>query len=141
MYTRLSPNGLLYDIPMFRLEALRIAQSIYFPRSPGIANSNDISLLPSSWLTVICEMQRPNDALDYSLLAFCAIQVRLSGETSLSYHETVRLYNHALSKIITILDSSCVTNSDEVLAAIVILSTCEVSLGYPTMLGFVLIKK
>lgn len=73
-------------------------------------------------------MQRPNDALDNSLLAFCAIQIRLSGKASFSYHETVRLYNHALSKTITILDSPRVANSDEVLAAIVILSTCEVSL-------------
>ncbi|KAJ4118605.1 hypothetical protein NW765_017492 [Fusarium oxysporum] len=71
-------------------------------------------------------MQRPNDALDNSLLAFCAIQIRLSGKASFSYHETVRLYNHALSKTITILDSPRVANSDEVLAAIVILSTCEV---------------
>ncbi|PCD25869.1 hypothetical protein AU210_012303 [Fusarium oxysporum f. sp. radicis-cucumerinum] len=73
-------------------------------------------------------MQRPNDALDNSLLAFCAIQIRLSGKASFSYHETVRLYNHALSKTITILDSPRVANSDEVLAAIVILSTCEVFL-------------
>ncbi|RKL04930.1 hypothetical protein BFJ70_g17153 [Fusarium oxysporum] len=73
-------------------------------------------------------MQRPNDALDNSLLAFCAIQIRLSGKASFSYHETVRLYNHALSKTITILDSPRVANSDEILAAIVILSTCEVFL-------------
>jgi hypothetical protein len=72
-------------------------------------------------------MQRPSEPLDHSLIAFCAIQIHLSGKPGISHDETVRLYNQALSKIITILDSPSVGNSDESLAAIVVLSTCEVS--------------
>ncbi|KAM0205519.1 hypothetical protein ACHAQI_009079 [Fusarium lateritium] len=73
----------------------------------------------------VCQMQRPSDPLDHSLIAFCAIQIRLSG-ADISHDETVQLYNQALSKIIVVLDSPSIGNSDESLAAIVVLSTCEV---------------
>jgi hypothetical protein len=116
-----------YDITTFRLEALSIAESIYFPKVRVKRNDQDSSSTPSSWLNAVCQMQRPSDPLDHSLIAFCAIQIRLSGEPGISHDETVQLYNQALSKIIIILDSPSAGNSDESLAAIVVLSTCEVS--------------
>lgn len=71
-------------------------------------------------------MEGPSEALDHSLVAFVAIQIRLSGEVGVSYDEAIELYNHALSKVIHVLDCPCIGNNDESLAAIVILSTCEV---------------
>ncbi|KAF5987900.1 hypothetical protein FCOIX_792 [Fusarium coicis] len=72
-------------------------------------------------------MEGPSEALDYSLVAFVAIQIRLSGEVCVSYDEAIELYNHALSKVIHVLDCPCVLGkNDESIAAIVILSTCEV---------------
>jgi hypothetical protein len=73
-------------------------------------------------------MEGPSEALDYSLVAFVAIQIRLSGEVGVSHDEAIELYNHALSKVIHVLDCPCVLGkNDESIAAIVILSTCEVS--------------
>ncbi|KAF4341682.1 hypothetical protein FBEOM_4421 [Fusarium beomiforme] len=60
--------------------------------------------------------------------SFCAVQIRLSGETGISYDETIQLYNNALSKVIHILDCPCIKSNNESLAAIVILSTCELFL-------------
>jgi hypothetical protein len=80
-------------------------------------------------------MRNPSEALDHSLVAFCAIQTRVSGQSVISYDETVQLYNQALSKIIGILGSPSAGNSDESLAAIVILSTCEVSRRCSSQLG------
>ncbi|KAI7772476.1 hypothetical protein LZL87_007837 [Fusarium oxysporum] len=73
-------------------------------------------------------MEGPSEALDHSLVAFCTIQIRLSGEVGVSYDEAIELYNHALSKVIHVLDCPCIGNNDESLAAIVILSTCELFL-------------
>jgi hypothetical protein len=85
---------------------------------------------PSSWIRAVCQMQAPSSTLDHSLLAFCAVQVNLSGDSCLSQDETGQVYNHALSKLIEDLDSRQ-PSSDEMLAAIVALSTCEVCLQTP----------
>lgn len=79
-----------------------------------------------SWVEAVCEMKEPCDALDQSLLAFCAIQVRVAGEDSISYEDTVQLYNDALGTIIQDLDQGKGTQ-DETLGAIVTISTCEVN--------------
>ncbi|KAF5664980.1 hypothetical protein FHETE_6840 [Fusarium heterosporum] len=115
-----------YDVATFRRDALTISENIYFPGSRLKKAEEDLT--PSSWLRAVCQMQRLSQTLDHSLVAFCAIQIRLSGEPDISYDETVHLYNIALSKIIAILDSPCVGISDESLASIVILSTCELFL-------------
>ena len=115
----------LYDVQGFRQDALSIANGIYFPLSNAGNSEGDST--PSSWFRAVCQMEGPSDALDYSLLAFCAIQIRLSGDKRISYDETVELYNQAISKVIAVLDSPSIGNSDQSLAAIVILSTCEVS--------------
>ncbi|KAF4428237.1 hypothetical protein FACUT_9494 [Fusarium acutatum] len=73
-------------------------------------------------------MEGPSETLDHSLVAFVAIQIRLSGEVGVSHDEAIELYNHALSKVIHVLDCPRIGNNDESLAAIVILSTCELFL-------------
>lgn len=115
-----------YDTATFRLQALSITERIYFPEARLRRNNRDSTSTPSSWLKAVCQMQRPSDPLDHSLIAFCAVQIRLSG-ADISHDETVQLYNHALSKIIAVLGSPSEGNSDEILAAIVMVSTCEVS--------------
>ncbi|WZH45739.1 hypothetical protein QYS62_006807 [Fusarium acuminatum] len=114
-----------YNIATFRLQALSVTERIYFPKARVRRNNQDSASTPSSWLNAVCQMQRPSDPLDHSLIAFCAVQIRLSG-ADISHNETVQLYNQALSKIIAVLDSPSEGNSDEILAAIVILSTCEI---------------
>ncbi|RGP81830.1 hypothetical protein FLONG3_27 [Fusarium longipes] len=114
------------SVAIFRLKALSIADRIYFPLSSVRKSGGDSTSTPSSWFNAVCHMRNPSEALDHSLMAFCAIQIRVSGRSGITYDETVQLYNQALSKIIAILDSTSAGNSDESLAAIVIVSTCEV---------------
>jgi len=114
-----------YDVETFRQQALSIADGIYFPLSKAGNSEGDST--PSSWFRAVCQMQASSEALDHSLLAFCAIQIRLYGDKRISYDETVELYNQAISKVIGILNSPSIGNSDQSLASIVILSTCEVS--------------
>ncbi|KAF5690414.1 hypothetical protein FCIRC_867 [Fusarium circinatum] len=117
-----------YDVPTFRSQALSIAVTIYFPQGRYTTSEEDHSSTPSSWLKAVCNMEGSSEALDHSLVAFVAIQIRLSGEVGVSYDEAIELYNHALSKVIHVLDCPCIGNNDESLAAIVILSTCELFL-------------
>ncbi|PON30108.1 hypothetical protein TGAM01_v201475 [Trichoderma gamsii] len=120
-----------YDTSYFRSQALRILQGIYLPQ-PHTATCDEIGddPTPSSWIRAVCQMQAPSSTLDHSLLAFCAVQVNLSGDSCLSQDETGQVYNHALSKLIEDLDSRQ-PSSDEMLAAIVALSTCELFV-FPT---------
>ncbi|KAL7940870.1 hypothetical protein V8C42DRAFT_355946 [Trichoderma barbatum] len=76
-------------------------------------------------------LRAPSIALDHSLLAFCAVQVCLSGDSCLSQDETGQVYNRALSKVIEDLNPRRVRNSDGTLAAIVVLATCELFV-FPT---------
>jgi hypothetical protein len=123
----------LYDAPNFRSRALHILQDIYLPRPYITAcdnnSDNHSDPTPSSWIKAVCQMQAPNNALDHSLLAFCAVQVCLSGDSCLSKDEMGQVYNQALSKVIKELDPRWPGNSDETLAAIVVLTTCEVHLN------------
>ncbi|QPC65699.1 hypothetical protein HYE67_007930 [Fusarium culmorum] len=128
MCDQLYSSNSTYQVVTFRLQALSIADSIYYPLPRVSESCEDSTSTPSSWFKAVCHMPNPNQALDHSLLAFCAIQIRVSRESGISYDDTVQLYNHALSKIISILDSPSDGSSDESLAAIVILSTCELFL-------------
>ncbi|KAG8355342.1 hypothetical protein FVEN_g6774 [Fusarium venenatum] len=117
-----------YKVATFRLQALSIADKIYHPLPKVTESCEDSTSTPSSWFKAVCQMPNPSEVLDHSLLAFCAIQIRISRKSGISYGETIQLYNHALSKIISILDSPEDGGSDESLAAIIILSTCELFL-------------
>ncbi|KAL6918785.1 hypothetical protein FSHL1_002780 [Fusarium sambucinum] len=117
-----------YEVATFRLQALSIADKFYHPLPKVAESCEDATSTPSSWFKAVCKMTNPSEALDHSLLAFCAIQIRISRNSGISYDETVQLYNQALSKIISILDSPVDGGSDESLAAIIVLSTCELFL-------------
>ena len=117
----------IYSILHFRSQIHHILKSIYLPQPPVNGKEDDSDPSPSSWLKAVCQMTGPSKALDHSLLAFGAIQVWLSGESGISRDETVQLYNDALGKVIRDLDTRQTRNSDQILAAIVVLSTCEVS--------------
>ncbi|OBS26133.1 hypothetical protein FPOA_00076 [Fusarium poae] len=128
MRDKLYSSQLLYHVPAFRLQALSITDKTYHPLPTVTNNCDDYTSTPASWFKAVCQMQNPNEALDHSLLAFCAIQIRITQQSGISYDETIQLYNHALSKIIAILDSPVDGGSDESLAAIIVLSTCELFL-------------
>ncbi|UKZ78863.1 hypothetical protein TrVFT333_006609 [Trichoderma virens FT-333] len=120
-----------YDTTNFRSQALRVLQGIYLPHPHINPCHNSSDPTPSHWIKAVCQMQAPSDALDHSLVAFCAVQVCLSGDSYLSQDETCQIYNHALNKVIEDLDLRRARNSDETLAAIVVLTTCELFV-FPT---------
>ncbi|OAQ82557.1 hypothetical protein VFPFJ_08359 [Purpureocillium lilacinum] len=91
-------SGAAYDTAQFRARALILLQGIYLPQPHVMEDSVDPT--PFSWPKAVCGMAASSEALDHALLAFCAIQVRLSGETGISNDETVQLYNTALGKVI-----------------------------------------
>ncbi|KAJ6437388.1 ebs-bah-phd domain-containing protein [Purpureocillium lavendulum] len=114
-----------HDTARFRAQALLLLQGIYLPQphiTEGGGNSGS-DPTPFSWPVAVCGMPGASEALDHALLAFCAIQVRVSGEARVSYDDAVRLYNDALGKVIRALGRD--ESDDETLAAIVVLSTCE----------------
>ncbi len=106
----------------FRSQALQVLDGVYTPYT----NPEDAYPSGASWVTAVAEMKEHCDALDQSLLAFCAIQVRVAGEDSITYDDTVQLYNHALGTVIQDLDRACEAR-DETLGAIATISTCEVN--------------
>ncbi|EGU75214.1 hypothetical protein FOXB_14260 [Fusarium oxysporum f. sp. conglutinans Fo5176] len=82
-----------YDVPTFRSQAFSIAVSIYFPQGRYTTSEEDHSSTPSSWLKAVCNTEDPSEALDHSLVAFVAIQIRLSGEVDVSYDEAIELFS------------------------------------------------
>lgn len=117
------------DPLQFRLRALQVLDGVYTP----FLSVEGVYPSAVSWLEAVGEMKEACDALDQSLLAFCAIQVRVLGEDSVSYDDTVQLYNHALRTVIEDLDRGKEA-LDETLAAIIALSTCEVRSAHTTRL-------
>lgn len=81
---------------------------------------------PYAWLQKIYTLGESSDALDASLVSFCMIQVYIAGSKSVSSNAALESYNHAVQKLIEGLDDERARNNDETLAAIVVLSTCEV---------------
>jgi len=73
-----------------------------------------------------CELEGQSEALDYALYAFCSIQVHItdkSGETTIQ--DVWKSYNDAIQRLRTSVEEPAL-QSDETLAAIAVLSTCEV---------------
>ena len=120
-----------YDSTRIRAQSLQLLHGTYLPRVQASPDTVvDLHPTALSWVKAVCNMDGPSDSLDHSLLAFCAIQVRLTGEVSLSYEDTVQLYNKALRKVIQDLNGER-RSTEETVAAIVVLSTCEVCILLP----------
>lgn len=71
-------------------------------------------------------MSIESDALDQSLLAFCAIQIHIAEPDTISLDTALQSYNQALNVLVKKLIYATEQRKEETLAAIVVLSTCEV---------------
>ncbi|EXJ87785.1 hypothetical protein A1O1_04712 [Capronia coronata CBS 617.96] len=116
----------------YRLQALELLKRLYLPQ-PTPANIKKSSLF--SWLPIVCELQGESQALDYCLLTFCVIQVAVSNPGSPCVDESLQVYNDALQKLRVEIEDAGSGQSDEILAAISVLSTCELFV-YPTDLSW-----
>jgi hypothetical protein len=110
----------------FRAEAWILLQDVYLPK-PSPLNNVDIGETNHySWTQTACSLKGPSNALDYSLAGLCAIQVQIA-ETGITKTDIGHsLYIHGLQELVKELAVERETVTDEALAAIVVLSTCEV---------------
>lgn len=109
----------------FRMQSLELLKKLYLPQS-SLTNIKGSSVY--SWLPTVCELAGESNALDHSLLTFCVVQVAITGTGSASVDEALRVYNEALQKLLVEIDDFGTGRSDEILAAISVLSTSEVCL-------------
>ncbi|KAE8446543.1 hypothetical protein EG329_011875 [Mollisiaceae sp. DMI_Dod_QoI] len=106
----------------FRLEALELLKKLYLPE-PRLANIRESSMY--SWLPALCELKGESQALDYCLLTFCVVQVAVTKTGSASVDEALQVYNDTLQKLLVEIEDVSAGRSDEILAAISVLSTSE----------------
>jgi hypothetical protein len=110
----------------FRAQAWEILKQLYLPRSPPPDHVPITATSCYSWLNAVCQMGLESSMLDHSLLAFCAVQVCIAEPRSISLDLALQLYSEALSELAQGLGYTHEHEKDETLAAIVVLSTCEV---------------
>jgi hypothetical protein len=109
----------------FRQFALDLLRKTYLPRSHQPNGAPTLSRSAYSWLQSSCELEGRSEALDYSLLTFCVIQFHIT-ERSSSREKALQLYTISLRKLCADIDDLLARERDETIAAIVVLSTCEV---------------
>lgn len=112
----------------FRLDALEVIKKLYLPQ-PNAADITGTSLF--SWFPAICWLTGESDALDHSLLTFCVIQVAVTRTGSASIDDASGLYSTAIQKLLAEIKRDNAGQSDEILAAISVLSTYEVAIPVP----------
>jgi len=110
----------------FRLRAWDILRELYLPHTQSSEECDITATSCYSWVHAVCHLVPKSHVLDQALLAFCAIQVYLAEPWSISEVQAQILYSEAVQKLIEILGKSDVERGDDTLAAIVVLSTCEV---------------
>jgi hypothetical protein len=110
----------------FRAQAWEILKDLYLPHAQYVDEINFEATTPYSWVPVACQMSLESSILDQSLLAFCAVQINIAEPWSISVDRALQLYSEALPELAQNLGYSHEQSKDETLAAIVILSTCEV---------------
>ncbi|KAH7215422.1 hypothetical protein DER44DRAFT_162129 [Fusarium oxysporum] len=115
-----------YSTAAFRIKALRISQVLYLPQVETCSSRINISAV--SWFVSTCQLEDPSLILDTSLLAFSAAQLHATGYCSVSLDNALRIYSDGLVKLSTALQYVDHNSSINVLASIVILSTCELFL-------------
>ena len=109
-----------------RHQALELLKKLYLPQ-PSQADIRESALW--SWLPIVCELEGESHALDHSLLTLCVIQVAITKMGSAGVEEALQVYNNALQNLLTEIEHDGAGQSDEILAAISVLSTCEVFLS------------
>jgi hypothetical protein len=112
----------------FRLQALELLRKLYLPQPcQDVLRNSSLS----AWLPIVCELEGESQALDHSLFTFCVIQVAITKTGSACVDDAMQVYHDALQKLLVELESDGAGQSDEILAAISVLSTCEVILLCP----------
>jgi hypothetical protein len=109
----------------FRSLAFKLLRTIYVPRAVvSDAEAADSAIF--AWISGICELCQPNEALDHALLAWCTALGYVEEPDVIPSGRAYNAYSDALRVLSETLSSKLPTHLEYTLAAIVALSTCEV---------------
>ncbi|KAI1772921.1 hypothetical protein F4818DRAFT_443804 [Hypoxylon cercidicola] len=111
----------------FRRYALKLLEATYLPKLHVSERF--------SWAYCLPDLLKPSKSLDTSLFAFCLSQLHVTGAGSASLYQCLDQYNTALRYLYADLDDEGRRSQEETLAAIIVLSTCELFI-YPTASGW-----
>ncbi|KAI1084798.1 hypothetical protein F5B20DRAFT_523241 [Whalleya microplaca] len=110
----------------FRKYAVELLEAIYLPKQPVASNFEPKTSEGSfSWAYRLTDLTEPSKSLDTSLFAFCLAQLHITGTGNASLYQCLDQYNTALQHLYSDLEDPERRFREETLAAIVVLSTCE----------------
>jgi hypothetical protein len=117
----------LHNSQAFRKYAFKVLEATYLPRNPFSSSFNAETIEGSfSWVYRLPDLTEPSKSLDAALFAFCLVQLHITGKGNSSFYDCLDRYNTALQHLHSDLDDTESQFREETLAAIVVLSTCEV---------------
>jgi hypothetical protein len=116
-----------YPVNDFRQCASQVIQRLYLPDLVERNKASNLGWSSYFWILAVCDLNGSNAALDNSLYTFCMVQVYLTKTGHVTIDECLKCYNHTLQHLWKILEDPGARYNDETLAAIAVLSTCEVS--------------
>jgi hypothetical protein len=114
----------------FRKYAIKILEATYLPKELVSSRLNpETSKGGFSWVYRLTDLIEPSKSLDASLFAFCLAQLYITGTGNTPLYQCLDPYSTALQHLYTDLDDPDRRFREETLAAIILLSTCEVRNG------------
>ncbi|KAI1497195.1 hypothetical protein F5X99DRAFT_397868 [Biscogniauxia marginata] len=110
----------------FRKYAVELLEAMYLPK-PSVCSSFNAETSEGSfsWVYRLTDLVEPSKSLDTSIFAFCLSQLHVTGTGMASLYQCLDQYNTALKHLHSDLDDSEKRFREETLAAILVLSTCE----------------
>ncbi|KAI0376018.1 hypothetical protein F5Y04DRAFT_267402 [Hypomontagnella monticulosa] len=110
----------------FRKYAVELLEAIYLPKQPVSGSFNtEISEGSFTWVYRLIDLTDHSKSLDTSLFAFCLAQLHVTNIGNASLYQCLDQYNIALQHLYSDLDDPERRFREETLAAIIVLSTCE----------------
>ncbi|KAI1643514.1 uncharacterized protein F4817DRAFT_349552 [Daldinia loculata] len=103
----------------FRMYAVELLEAMYLPKQ-SVSSEGSFS-----WVYHVTDLNEPSKSLDTALFAFCLAQLHVTGTGGPSLYQCLDQYNTALQHLYSDLADSERRFREETLAAIVVLSTCE----------------
>lgn len=108
----------------FRAYSIELLRDYYLPRN--LKFEDPIEDQGSfSWAYTLTTLKGPSAALDVSLFALCLSQIYITGTGNTTLSKCLDWYNDGLQYLRRDLQNPSTQYTDETLAAIVVLSTCE----------------
>lgn len=114
----------------FRKYAVKVLEITYLPKEQATNNLHPETSKGSIWwIYHLTDLTEPSKPLDAALFAFCLAQLHITGRGSATLYQCLDQYSAALQSLYTDLEDPNRRSREETLAAILLLSTCEVCDG------------